>query len=96
VVIHKNGIIYWCSRFLGVVEFNMCFIIFYYKQKKKTKMSKLEKLYEQSLMKWGFNWLPATPPGTYLHSFDEFKQKMESDNEFYNKVVKELNQKEDE
>ena len=40
-------------------------------------MSKLEKLYEQSLMKWGFNWLPATPPGTYLHSFDEFKQKMD-------------------
>lgn len=57
-------------------------------------MSKLEKLYEQALMKWGFNWLPATPPG-YLHSFDEFKQKMESDNEFYNKVVKELNQNSD-
>ena len=34
--------------------------------------------------------------GTYLHSFDEFKQKMESDNEFYNKVVKELNQNKDE
>jgi hypothetical protein len=55
-------------------------------------MNKLEKIYEQALMKWGFNWLPATPPGTYLHSFNEFKQKMESDNEFYNKVVKELNQ----
>ena len=60
-------------------------------------MSKLEKLYGQALMKLGFDWLPATPPGTYLHSFDEFKQKMESDNEFYNKVVKELKQnKEDE
>jgi len=57
---------------------------------------KLEKLYEQSLMKWGFNWLPGTPPGTYLHSFDEFKQKMESDKEMYNKVVEELNQNEDE
>ena len=54
-------------------------------------MNKLEKLYERALLKWGFNWLPATPPGTYLHSFDEFKQKMESDNEFYNRVVKELN-----
>ena len=54
-------------------------------------MSKeLEKLYEQSLMKWGFDWLPTTPPDGYLNSFDEFKQKMESDNEFYNKVVKEL------
>jgi hypothetical protein len=60
-------------------------------------MSKLEKLYEQALMIWGFNWLPTTPPDGYLNSFDEFKQKMESDNEFYNKVVKELNQnKEDE
>jgi hypothetical protein len=58
-------------------------------------LDNLKKLYEQSLMKWGFNWLPATPPGTYLHSFDEFKQKMESDNEFYNKVVKELNQNKD-
>ena len=58
-------------------------------------MSKLEKLYEQSLMKWGFDWLPATPPDGYLNSFDEFKQKMESDNEFYNKVVKELNQNKD-
>ena len=57
-------------------------------------MSKLEKLYEQALMKWGFNWLPATPPG-YLHSFDEFKQKMESDEELYNKVVEELNQNKD-
>ena len=58
-------------------------------------MSKLEKLYEQALMKWGFNWLPATPPGTYLHSFDEFKQKMESDKEIYTKVVEELNQNKD-
>ena len=56
-------------------------------------MSKLEKLYEQALMKWGFNWLPATPPG-YLHSFDEFKHRMESDNEFHNKVVTELNKDE--
>ena len=39
-------------------------------------LDNLEKLYEQSLMKWGFDWLPATPPGTYLHSFDEFKQKI--------------------
>ena len=59
-------------------------------------MSKLEKLYGQALMKWGFDWWQIPPPGTYLHSFGEFKQKMESDNEFYNKVVKELNQKEDE
>ena len=58
-------------------------------------MSELAKLYVKALLKSGFIWLPATPPG-YLHSFDEFKQKMESDNEFYNKVVKELNQKEDE
>ena len=54
---------------------------------------KLEKLYEQALLKLGFNWLPGTPPGTYLHSFDEFKQKMESDKEMYNKVVEELKPK---
>ena len=58
-------------------------------------MSKLEKLYVQALIKWGFDWLPATPPGTYLHSFDEFKQKMKSDKELYDKVVKELNQNKD-
>jgi len=56
-------------------------------------MSELEKLYERALLKWGFNWLPATPPGTYLHSFDEFKQKMESDEELYNKIVEELKPK---
>jgi len=59
-------------------------------------LGNLKKLYEQSLMKWGFNWLPTTPPDGYLNSFDEFKQKMESDNEFYNKVVKELKQNKDE
>ena len=58
-------------------------------------MSKLRKLYEQALLEWGWNWLPATPPGTYLHSFDEFKQKMESDKELYNKVVEELNKNKD-
>ena len=30
----------------------------------------------------------------YLHSFDEFKHRMESDNEFHNKVVTELNKDE--
>ena len=33
-------------------------------------MSKLEKLYEQALMKWGWNWLPATPPDGWLDSFE--------------------------
>jgi hypothetical protein len=59
-------------------------------------MSELEKLYELALLKWGFNWVPATPPGTYLHSFDEFKLKMESDKELYNKVIELLNQNKDE
>ena len=58
-------------------------------------MNKLRKLYEQALLEWGWNWLPATPSGTYLHSFDEFKQKMESDKELYNKVVEELNKNKD-
>lgn len=58
-------------------------------------LDNLKKLYEQSLMKWGFNWLQTRTPNGYLNSFDEFKQKMESDNEFYNKVVKELNQNKD-
>ena len=58
-------------------------------------MSELEKLYVYALTKSGFIWLPATPPG-YLHSFDEFKQKMESDEELYNKLVEELNQNKDE
>jgi len=57
-------------------------------------MSK-EELYQKVLLKWGFNWLPATPPGTCLHSFDEFTRKIESDNEFYNKVVKEINQEDE-
>ena len=52
-------------------------------------MGELEKLYVYALTKSGFIWLPATPPG-YLHSFDEFKQKMESDEELYNKLVEEL------
>jgi len=50
----------------------------------------MEELYVKALLKWGFNWLPATPPGTYLHSFNEFKLKMESDKELYKKVIKEL------
>ena len=55
-------------------------------------LDNLEKLYEQSLMKWGFDWLPATPPGTYLHSLDEFTRKMESDKELYKHIkVKHLN-----
>ena len=57
-------------------------------------MSELEKLYVQALLKSGFIWLPATPPG-YLHSFDTFKQKMESDEELYNKLVEQLNQNKD-
>ena len=57
----------------------------------------MERLYEQALLKWGFSWLPGTPSGTYLHSYKEFKQKMESDRELYDKVVNTLNQnKEDE
>lgn len=53
-------------------------------------MSKKE-LYNKALLKWGFNWLPGTPPGTYLQSFEVFTRKIESDSEFYNKIVKELN-----
>ena len=52
--------------------------------------NKLEKLYEMSLMKWGFDWLPATPPGTYLESYETFKQKIESDKVFYNQIIDEL------
>ena len=48
---------------------------------------KMEKLYEKALLKWGWDWLPSTPPGTYLEPFDSFKLKMESDKGFYNKVV---------
>jgi len=33
-------------------------------------MSELEKLYELAILKWGFNWVPATPPGTYLMSLN--------------------------
>ena len=51
----------------------------------------MEELYEKSLLKWGFNWLPATPPGTYLHSFEEFRRKMESDKKLYERIKKELN-----
>ena len=61
-------------------------------------MSKLEKLYEQALMKWGLvmGYSFVTTKEGYLETYDRFKQKMESDNEFYNKVVKELNQNKDE
>tara|TARA_R110001592_G_scaffold276408_1_gene543512 strand:+ start:1431 stop:1622 length:192 start_codon:yes stop_codon:yes gene_type:complete len=57
-------------------------------------MSRLEKLYEQSLKKWGLvmGYSFVTTKEGYLETYDRFKQKMESDNEFYNKVVKELNQ----
>ena len=48
----------------------------------------MDKLYEKALLKFGWNWLPGTPAGTYLESFDVFKRKMESDKEFYNKVIK--------
>lgn len=52
---------------------------------------KLERLYEQALLKWGFNWLPTTPTGTFLESFDVFKQMMQN-RYLYDKVIKELNQ----
>tara|TARA_Y100000592_G_scaffold75077_1_gene117211 strand:+ start:33 stop:212 length:180 start_codon:yes stop_codon:yes gene_type:complete len=58
-------------------------------------MSK-EELYQKALLKWGFNWLPGTPPGTYLQSFEVFTRKIESDSEFYNKIVENLNQNKDE
>tara|TARA_X000000368_G_scaffold393151_1_gene358616 strand:- start:350 stop:514 length:165 start_codon:yes stop_codon:yes gene_type:complete len=54
-------------------------------------MSKKE-LYQKALLKWGFKSLPATPPGTYLQSFEVFTRKIESDSGFYNKIVKELNE----
>jgi len=58
-------------------------------------MSK-EELYQKALLKWGFNWLPGTPDGTYLQSFEVFTRKIESDNEFYNKIVENLKTKTDE
>lgn len=58
-------------------------------------MSK-EELYQRALLKCGFNWLPGTPDGTYLQSFEVFTRKIESDNEFYNKIVENLKRKEDE
>ena len=57
-------------------------------------MSKLEKLYEQALMKWGLvmGYSFVTTKEGPFETYDRFKQKMESDNEFYNEVVKLLNQ----
>lgn len=58
----------------------------------------MEKLYEQALMKWGLvrGYSFVTTKEGYFETYDRFKQKMESDNEFYNKVVKELNQNKNE
>ena len=58
----------------------------------------LEKLYERALIKFnqvvlGYSFV-TTKEG-YLETYDRFKQKMESDNEFYNMVIKELNQNKD-
>lgn len=64
-------------------------------------MSKeLEKLYERALIKFnqvvlGYSFV-TTKEG-YFETFDRFKHHMETDKEFYNMVIKELNQnKEDE
>lgn len=50
----------------------------------------LNELYGKALLKYGYSWLPGTPAGTYLESFDAFKKKVESDEDFYNKLINEL------
>lgn len=54
-------------------------------------LSDMVKLYGYIAWHCGFDWTPpGTEIGTYLHTLDEFKQKMESDKELYDKLLKEF------
>jgi hypothetical protein len=54
----------------------------------KNKINKLiiEDAYEKALLKYGFDWLPYTPPGSWLESLEAFTHKCETDKEFCEKI----------
>jgi hypothetical protein len=42
----------------------------------------IDDAYEKALMKYGFNWLPGTPPGTHFETQETFINKCKTDSEF--------------
>ena len=48
----------------------------------KEQQELLDEAYEKALMKYGFNWLPGTPPGTALETQEIFINKCKTDTEF--------------
>ena len=45
----------------------------------------IDEVYMKALMKYGFNWLPGTPPSTYLETQEIFINKCKTDPEFSEK-----------
>jgi hypothetical protein len=65
----------------------------------KEQQELLDEAYEKALMKYGFNSLPGTPPGTVLETQEIFINKCKTDDEFSEKwglriEERELNDKE--
>ena len=52
----------------------------------KINKSIIEDAYEKALLKYGFDWLPYTPPGSCLESMEAFTHKCETDKEFCEKI----------
>jgi hypothetical protein len=45
----------------------------------------IDEVYTKALMKYGFNWLPGTPPGSSLETQEIFINKCKTDQEFSQK-----------
>ena len=48
----------------------------------KEQQELLDEAYEKALMKYGFNWLPGTPPGTVIETQEIFINKCKTNTEF--------------
>jgi len=55
------------------------------------RIENIEELYSRALMKWGWSWLPGTPPDSCLETFQKFKDALLKDEKLYTKVIDELN-----
>ena len=51
----------------------------------KEQQELLDEVYMKALMKYGFNWLPGTPPGTVLETQEIFIHTCKTDTEFSEK-----------
>jgi len=52
----------------------------------KINKSIIEDAYEKALLKYGFSWLPYTPPGSSLESLEAFTHRCETDEKFCEEI----------